>query len=345
MAGVVPREARDLIPDYQTLMRPVLELADQGGEVRMRDAYEAMADAFDLTPDERAELLPSGRQRTIANRVHWAKTYLKQAGLVHPTRRGHFTITDRGRAALAEATGRIDTDYLRRFEEFRAFQRRSNGRATGETQDDDGDLLSGIGEGSKAADFAPHASAATDVPGDAVTQSSATPNEILRRAFTTINESLAEELIERVREADPAFFEQLIVTLLIAMGYGGSSEETGRALGQSGDDGVDGVVDQDPLGVDQIYIQAKRYASGNTVGSAAIRDFFGALNLKRASKGIFVTTSTFSRSAVETTRGLGQRIVLIDGHRLAQLMIRYNVGCREEEVLRVRRIDEEFFEG
>ena len=148
-----------------------------------------------------------------------------------------------------------------------------------------------------------------------------------------------------MRQASPAFFEQLIVELLTAMGYGGSPQEAGRAIGRSGDGGVDGVIDQDPLGVDQIYVQAKRYAPGNPVGASAIRDFFGAINLKRATKGIFVTTSTFSRSAVETTRGLGQRIVLIDGHRLAELMIRYNVGCRDEEILRIKKLDEEFFDG
>ena len=336
----------DVIPDYQTLMRPVLELAVDG-EVRMRDAYEAIADAFDLTDDERAEMLPSGRQRTIANRVHWAKTYLKQAGLVRPTRRGHFTITDRGRAALADGGARIDTDYLKRFEEFRDFQTRSSGDGRGDgAGDNSADLLSIGASGSSEPKASP---SRTGVAGNGaattVTQSSSTPNEILRRAFETINESLAEDLIERVLEAEPAFFEQLIVTLLIAMGYGGSSEEAGRALGRSGDDGVDGVIDQDPLGVDQVYIQAKRYAPGNAVGARDIRDFFGALNLKRASKDIFVTTSSFTQSAIDTTRGLGQRIVLIDGHRLAQLMIRYNVGCREEEVLRVKKVDEEFFEG
>ena len=335
----------DVIPDYQTLMHPVLKLAADG-EVRMRDAYEAMADAFELTDDERAEMLPSGRQRTIANRVHWAKTYLKQAGLVRPTRRGHFTITDRGRAALADGGARIDTDYLKRFEEFRDFQTRSSGNGRDDTVNDRSDLLSvAMGNGADRQASSPNADTSNNGTAGAVVQSSATPNEILRRAFETINESLAEELIERVFEAEPAFFEQLIVTLLIAMGYGGSSEEAGRALGRSGDDGVDGVIDQDPLGVDQVYVQAKRYAPGNAVGARDIRDFFGALNLKRASKGIFVTTSSFTQSAIDTTRGLGQRIVLIDGHRLAQLMIRYNVGCREEEALRVKKVDEEFFEG
>lgn len=332
-----------MIPDYQTLMRPVLELSAQD-EVRMRDAYEAIADAFELTDEERAEMLPSGRQRTIANRVHWAKTYLKQAGLVRPTRRGHFTITDRGHAALADGNATINTDYLKRFEEFQDFQNRSsgNGSNTSTSESDEADLLSVTN--AKRIEQRSSSTLFNDAVGT-VTQSSATPNEVLRRAFATINESLAEDLIERVLEADPAFFEQLIVTLLIAMGYGGSSEEAGRKLGRSGDDGVDGVIDQDPLGVDQVYVQAKRYAPGNAVSSRDIRDFFGALNLKRASKGIFVTTSSFTKSAIETTAGLGQRIVLIDGHRLAQLMIRYNVGCREEEVLRVKKIDDEFFEG
>ena len=324
------------IPDYQTLMRPVLELA-ASGEVRMRDAYETAADKFELTDDERAELLPSGRQRTIANRVHWAKTYLKQAGLVRSTRRGYFTITDRGRSALANDRAVINTDYLKQFEEFRDFQSRPSEDGSARTLDENEKVKS---EGGATLAHPDNIGAVS-----IVMEAAETPTEILRRAFRTVNESLAEDLIERVVEASPAFFEQLIVTLLIAMGYGGSSEDAGRALGRSGDDGVDGVIDQDPLGVDQVYVQAKRYAPGNAVGARDIRDFFGALNLKRASKGIFVTTSSFTQSAVDTTRGLGQRIVLIDGHRLAQLMIRYNVGCREEEVLRVRKVDEEFFES
>jgi restriction system protein len=172
----------------------------------------------------------------------------------------------------------------------------------------------------------------------------ATPDETLRKAHSAIEAALSAELLDRVREAPPAFFERLIVELLVAMGYGGTSEEAGRALGQSGDDGVDGVIDQDPRGVDQIYVQAKRYSEGNNIGPAAIRDFFGALSLKKAHKGIFVTTSTFSSSAVQTARDLGSRIVVIDGSQLAKLMIRYNIGCRDEEVLHLKKIDEDFFE-
>ncbi len=147
-----------------------------------------------------------------------------------------------------------------------------------------------------------------------------------------------------MRNGTSEFFENLIVQLLIAMGYGGTSEEAGRAIGQSGDDGVDGVIDQDPLGVDQIYVQAKRYGEGNNIGAGAIRDFYGALSLKRAHKGIFVTTSAFSTAATETARGLGSRIVLIDGSHLARLMIRYNVGCRDEEIIHLKKLDEDFFE-
>ncbi len=182
-----------------------------------------------------------------------------------------------------------------------------------------------------------------DAPSSHDTEDLVTPDETLRQAHQTINAALAADLLDRVREASPAFFERLIVDLLLAMGYGGTSEEAGRALGKSGDDGVDGVIDQDPLGVDQIYIQAKRYAAGNAIGAGAIRDFFGALSLKKVQKGIFVTTSTFSPSAVQTAREL-MRIVLIDGDQLAKLMIRYNIGCRDEEILHLKKVDEDFFE-
>jgi restriction system protein len=178
----------------------------------------------------------------------------------------------------------------------------------------------------------------------AASLSTETPDEALRRAHGAITGALAAELLDRVRKATPAFFEKLIVELLLAMGYGGTSEEAGRALGQSGDDGVDGVIDQDPLGVDQIFVQAKRYGEGNNIGAGAIRDFYGALSFKKAHKGIFVTTSAFSSAAIDTARGLGSRIVLIDGLQLTKLMIRYNVGCRDEDVLHLKKVDEDFFE-
>lgn len=304
-----------MIPDYQTLMRPVLECASSG-EVRIGDVVERLADKFGLTADERAGLLPSGKQTTFANRVHWAKSYLKQAGLVEITRRGQFKITDRGRASLDHKEATINTSYLERFEEFQNF--RNRGRAD---------------------ETVTHADTTTDERA-----LSSTPDEALRSAHTAIAQALSADLLDRVQKSTPAFFERLIVDLLLAMGYGGTSEDAGRALGQSGDNGVDGVIDQDPLGVDQIYVQAKKYGEGNSIGAGAIRDFFGALSLKKAQKGIFVTTSSFSVGAVQTARDLGSRIVLIDGVQLTKLMIRYNVGCRDEEVLHLKKVDEDFFE-
>ena len=301
-----------MIPDYQTLMRPVLECASSG-EARISNVIEQLADKFSITAEERAAVLPSGKQTRFANRVNWAKSYLKQGGLVEITGRGRFSITDRGRAALSDKAAIINNAYLAQFKDFQAFKAKTNDTETPPNSAD-------------------------------IAETESTPDEALRRAHSAITEALSAELLDRVRKAPPAFFERLIVELLIAMGYGGTSEDAGRAIGQSGDDGVDGVIDQDILGVDQIYVQAKRYAEGNNIGAAAIRDFFGALSLKKAHKGIFVTTSTFSPPAIQTARDLGSRIVLIDGAHLTRLMIRYNVGCRDEEVLHLKKIDEDFFE-
>lgn len=311
-----------MIPDYQSLMRPVLVCA-AAGETRIGDAVEHLANKLGLTPDERAELLPSGKQSRFANRVNWAKAYLAKAGLVENTRRGYFRITPRGQTALADATATINNAYLDQFKEFQDFKAKVN-EADGAT--------AGTSPAQASAPFS--TPAGTD-----------TPDEALRKAHSAITGALAADLLDRVRKATPAFFEKLIVELLLAMGYGGTSEEAGRALGQSGDDGVDGVIDQDPLGVDQVFVQAKRYAEGNNIGAGAIRDFYGALSLKKAHKGIFVTTSAFSQPAIDTARGLGSRIVLIDGLQLSRLMIRYNVGCRDEDVLHLKKVDEDFFEA
>ncbi|OYV74737.1 MAG: restriction endonuclease [Chromatiales bacterium 21-64-14] len=304
-----------MIPDYQTLMRPVLECASSG-EARISDVVELLANKLGLTAEERGMILPSGKQTRFANRVNWAKSYLKQGGLVEITGRGRYKITDRGLAALANKTATIDNAYLAQFEEFQNFK----------SKEVDEDVVN-----------------APTLQGQ-VEETESTPDEALRRAHGAIIGALSAELLDRVRNGTPAFFEKLIVQLLIAMGYGGTSEEAGRAIGQSGDNGVDGVIDQDPLGVDQIYVQAKRYGEGNNVAAGAIRDFYGALSLKRAHKGIFVTTSTFSTAATETARGLGLRIVLIDGPHLGRLMIRYNVGCRDEEIIHLKKLDEDFFE-
>lgn len=302
------------IPDYQTLMLPVLQ-ACSTGEVQNKDVVEQLSDDFGLTEEEREQLLPSGKQTTFSNRVSWAKGYLKQAGLVKYTKYGHFEITEAGRKVLAANPTNIDIEFLSQFESFQEFRNRK-GSSSG---------------------VEPTAVEASD-------QSEKTPDEVLRAAHRQINEALASDLLDRVQEASPEFFEDLIVELLLAMGYGGASERAGRRIGGSGDGGVDGVIDQDPLGVDQIYVQAKRYKEGNNIGAGAIRDFFGALNLKKAQKGIFFTTSSFSGDALQTAKDLGMRIVLIDGKRLAKLMLNYNIGCRDEEVLYLKKIDHDFFE-
>lgn len=304
-----------MIPTYEAMMRPVLECA-MNGEVQIGDAVDMVAEKFQLSDQDRELLLPSGKQTKFANRVHWAKTYLKQAGLVEITGRGRFIITERGRQALSSRR-EINNEFLIQYDQFRNFKSR--------TRDDE---------------QAPGSDSSLEI----APEPTATPDEALRDAYENISSSLASDLLGRVRKCSPAFFEYLIVQLLLAMGYGGTTENAGRAIGRSGDDGVDGVINQDPLGVDQIYVQAKRYTEGNNIGAAAIREFFGALSLKKAQKGIFVTTSAFSSSAIQTAKDLGMRIVLIDGLDLTKLMLRYNVGCRNEETIYLKKIDEDFFE-
>jgi len=303
------------IPDYQSLMLPVL-IVSAVGEVRIGPVVDALAEQLKLSPEERSELLPSGKQTVFSNRVHWAKSYLSKAQLVELTRRGYFRITPRGQAVLQTSPKKIDNKFLMQFEEFRNFRERATttAEAKGET------LVASLNDQNQ------------------------TPDETMRSAYGQIETALIHDLLERIREAPPEFFERLMVNLLLGMGYGGSKENAGRTLGRTGDDGVDGVIDQDALGLDRVYIQAKRYADGNNVGPGAIRDFFGSLDRHKATKGLFVTTSTFSASAKETAEHLSKRIVLVDGDQLARLMIRHNVGCRIEDTLHIKKIDEEFFE-
>jgi restriction system protein len=295
-------------------MLPLLKLAAER-EWRISDAVDRLADEFKISLEERAALLPSGRQTTIRNRVAWAKSYLVKAGLLKPTKRGHFCISDQGRNVLANPPERITIKYLNQFPEFQEFRRE---RELDPTAPQDSDTAH---------------------------ESTLTPDEAIRNAHKQLEAELADELLVKIRSGTPAFFENLVVRLLFAMGYGGSVAEINKALvGGAGDGGVDGVIDQDILGLDRIYVQAKRYADGNTVGPSAIRDFFGSLDRFKATKGLFVTASTYTASARETAGMLSKRIVLVDGAQLTRLMIRHNVGCRVEETLEIKEIDEEFFE-
>lgn len=298
------------IPDYQTLMKPVLRAA-LGGERHISDVVRELDTDFGLTADERAELLPSGKQTKFANRVHWARSYLKQAGLLKNTRRGYFDITPAGREVLVEDPEPLNAAYLRKFDLFEEFM------ARGASKEDTSD-------GGFESD-------------------ARTPDEVLNAAYSEINAALADDLLGKLRDSDPAFFEDIIVRLLLKMGYGYDTT-AGRVIGQSGDDGVDGVINLDRLGVDQVYVQAKRYAANNVIGSGALRDFYGALGMKDVTKGIFVTTSSFSKNARQTADKLGARIVLVDGVQLAHLMITHEVGCRVKQSYHISEIDESFFE-
>ncbi len=296
-------------------MLPVL-LISGGEEIRFGEAVAKLADQLNVSLDERSELLPSGKQTVFGNRTHWAKTYLNKAGLLENTRRGYFRITPAGQKVVDSMPSSIDSRFLMQFEAFRQFK-----------------------EGS-----APEAATGAASAELAFATATETPDEIMRVAHRRIDASLAQDLLDRIRAAPPEFFERLIVNLLHNMGFGGSAAEAGRAIGRSGDDGVDGVIDQDALGLDRVYIQAKRYAAGNNIGAGAIRDFFGSLDRHKASKGLFVTTSTFSSSARETAEFLSKRIVLIDSEQLTRLMIRHDVGCRIEETLHIKKLDEDFFD-
>jgi restriction system protein len=294
-------------------MLPVLNAA-VNGEVRISDVVASLADQLGLSEEDRAALLPSGRQQVFDNRVRWAKTYLTKAGLIESTKRAHFRITDRGRQALANNPERIDNDYLSQFPEFLDFRSRS------------------------AAD-----SQETEPKLEPASSDDRTPDEVMRAAHREIERALRQELLDRVMAAPPDFFEGLVLNLLVSMGYGGSLEDAGQELGRSGDGGVDGVIDQDALGLDRVYIQAKRYQPSTPVTAGQIRDFFGSLDRFKAAKGVLVTTSTFTRDAKDTVAQLSKRIVLIDGDQLAELMIKHDVGCRAEETLYLKKVDEDFF--
>jgi restriction system protein len=304
------------IPDYQTLMLPVLRMSAKG-EIRVSDVVEAISTEFALTDEERSALLPSGKQTIISNRVHWAKNYLKQAGLVVATKWGHFEVSSEGRKVLERPPKKIDVDFLNQYPAFLEFRQKSNEEALAES--------GGETVASKTAE-------------------NETPDAQIQQLSGEISRALGHDILDRIMAASPAFFEKVVVRLLTEMGYGGGSAQAGRAIGKSGDDGVDGVIDQDTLGLDRVYIQAKRYNSDSAIGPSAVRDFFGSLDMHKAGKGLFVTTSKFSKSAIETAEKLGKRIVLIDGPQLASLLVRYNVGCRVQDTVLIKKIDEDFFE-
>ncbi|WP_461329058.1 restriction endonuclease [Bradyrhizobium diazoefficiens] len=305
------------IPDYQTLMLPVLQLASEG-EQRVADVVDLLADKLGLTEQERQTLLPSGRQRVLHNRIHWAKFYLTKAGFLASPGRGRFSITQAGRELLAENLARVDVSVLMRQPEFREFYR------------NEGSAGSSATEGASTTEAAE--------PG------TTTPEEQIEAAYQTLEATLRADLLDRIAKNSPAFFEQLIIDLLVAMGYGGSHKNAAAQLGRSGDGGVDGVINEDRLGLDRVYVQAKRYSAANAVGRPDVQAFVGSLVGLGASKGVFVTTSTFSAQARDFVKHLSQRVVLLDGASLAGLMIEHGIGVRTSRTVEFRRLDEDFFE-
>jgi restriction system protein len=292
-------------------MLPLLRFVGQhpGQEIPTLHAVNALADLFRLTAKDRRELLPSGGTFKFSSRVSWAATYLKKAGLLEAPKRGCLSITARGLKVLRDRKiSAIDGDFLSQFEEFREFQ-------------------------SKKRDKQP----------PAATQKSETPIESIDEQYRKLREALASEVLEKVRECSPEFFEHLVITLMVRMGYGGSLKDAGERLGCSGDGGVDGVIKEDKLGLDSIFIQAKRWAD-RCVGSPDIDQFAGALSKKKAAKGIFITTSKFSNEARNTVKDYGAKIVLVDGTQLAQYMIDYGVGVSIQQAYEIKKLDSDFFE-
>lgn len=303
-----------MIPSYEEIMLPLLKMLSDGQEHSLQEADDFLSDHFNLTEDERRELLPSGQQPVFRNRLGWARTYMKKAGLLSTPKRAHFKITERGIELLKEKPAIITSQLLTRYQEFVDF------KSIKKTKDNDEEAEEN------------HIDIATDK----------TPEESLEYAYQKLRSELAKEVIDVVKSCSPAFFEKLVIDLLIRMGYGGSRKDAGQALGKSGDGGIDGIVKEDKLGLDTIYLQAKRWE--NSVPVKEIRDFTGALAAKKARKGIFITTSTFPPSVYEFVTQVEYKIVLIDGEKLAHLMIENNVGLSTVNEYQVKRIDTDYFE-
>lgn len=300
------------IPNYQAFMLPVLKSAAKGS-VYISDVVKQLADEMHISEEDRKLTISNGSS-LLYGRISWAKTYLMQAGLLESVGRGQFTITSEGKALLAQNPKQINNKLLEKYPGFNAFKQRSKKKKDNAEIADGSDL------------------------------DELSPEEAIHQSLESINSSLASELMGKILKANPTFFENLIIKLLIAMGYSNNTDEGWEHTGKSGDDGIDGVINQDVLGVDKIYIQAKRYADKHPVSSGELRNFIGALDMCRAVKGVFVTTSEFTTDAKSTVKKASKNIVLIDGKQLTQLMIKYSVGCKTKEVVNIQKIDEDFFE-
>ncbi len=298
------------IPDFQTIMLPLLRHISDGKKYSNREITESLAGHFRLAPEERNTLLPSGRQKVFDNRVAWAKAHLKMAGLLLTPTRGFSVITEKGLDVLKKDPERINLKFLRQFPEYQ--EKVDQGRKKPDKEKD-------------------------------ITEAEQTPQEVLEEACQSIRQELSAELLAQIKAGSPAFFEQLVIDLLVRMGYGGTLQDAGQSLGRAGDEGLDGIIKEDRLGLDLIYVQAKKWE--NTVSRPEIQKFAGALQGRRARKGVFITTSSFSQGARDYAASIDSRIVLIDGLEMAELMIDYGVGVTSTSVYEVKRMDYDYFEN
>lgn len=304
-----------MIPDYQSIMLPLLRVMNDGKTHKLRSLIEVLHDYFQLNDNEKSELLPSGSQAIFDNRVGWAKFYLEKANLLKTEKRGSYRITEIGITFLNSNPNSLRTKDLENFSAFKDFKKSIVPKT---------EILSAESEFQENA------------------ESNKTPEEALEYAFQKLKTDLSRDLLDTIKSCSPAFFEKLVVDLLIKMGYGGSRKDAGQALGKTGDGGIDGIIKEDKLGLDTIYIQAKRWQ--NIVPVREIRDFAGALLSKKARKGIFITTSHFPQSADEFVRSIEHKIILIDGEQLTNLMFEYNVGLSLQSNYEVKKIDSDYFE-
>lgn len=298
-----------MIPDYQSIMLPLLTILSDNQEHKFRDLIEELSVVFNLKDEERKELLPSGTQSIFDNRVGWARTYLKKAGLIESPKRAISKISQLGLGVLNQKPKLINVSFLKQFPSFIEFQNLRK----------------------------------EDIENENVETNTQTPEESLDHAYQKLRKTLAQELLIRVISLPPNFFERLVIELLVKMGYGGSIKDAGKAIGKSGDEGIDGTIKEDKLGLDIIYIQAKRWQSNNIVGRPEIHKFVGALAGQGAKKGVFITTSNFTREALEYSPKNETKIVLIDGEKLAQLMIDYNLGVSTVNNYEIKKIDSDYF--
>jgi restriction system protein len=300
------------VPEFQTFMLPVLQLAADGKEHSASETDAFVAEILNLSQDDKEELLPSGTQTKVYNRVRWSATYLRKAGLLEGLGRGRWRITPRGLEVLESNPGSLTKKHLLRFPEFREFVNYTDQISPSAGLESDG-----------------------EDPGQ-------TPEETLETAYLRLRSALAQELLERIKVSSPKFFERLVVDLLVSMGYGGSRRDAGEAVGQSGDAGIDGIIKEDKLGLDVVYIQAKRWEG--VVGRPVVQAFAGSLEGQRARKGVLITTSKFSPDAHTYVGIIEKKIVLIDGEQLAELMIDHDVGVNEVAQYAVKRVDLDYFE-